>query len=83
MKHLTVTKGLIPCLTLLCGDIATAWAEAGAHEADNSTLFIWIFLGFCALIIVAQLIPAMMLFMGFAKGARKTTQEAVPVRTKG
>lgn len=83
MKHLTVTKGLIPCLVLLCGDIATAWAETGAREADNSSLFVWIFLGFCALIIVAQLVPAVMLFTGFAKGARKGAQETVPARTKG
>jgi len=83
MKHLTVTKGLIPCLALLCADITTAWAEVAAREADNSNLFVWIFLAFCALIIVAQLVPAMMLFMGFAKGARKRIQEAVPARMKG
>jgi hypothetical protein len=80
MKHLTLIKGLIPCLALLCGDIATAWAEGAAREADNSDIFVWIFLAFCALIIVAQLIPAMMLFMGFAKGAGKGIPEAVPAR---
>ena len=82
MKNLKLIKGLIPCLALLCGDIATAWAEGVAREADNSNLFVWIFLGFCALIIVAQLIPAMMLFMGFAKGTRKKIQEAVQSRIK-
>jgi hypothetical protein len=82
MKNLKLIKGLIPCLALLCGDIATAWAEGVARESDNSNLFVWIFLGFCALIIVAQLIPAMMLFMGFAKGTRKKIQEAVPSRIK-
>jgi hypothetical protein len=82
MKHFTFIKGLIPCLALLCGDIATAWAEGVAREADNSNLFVWIFLAFCALIIVAQLVPAMMLFLGFAKGTRKRIQEAVPSRIK-
>ncbi len=82
MKNLQLIKGLIPCLALLCGDIATAWAEGVAREADNSNLFVWIFLAFCALIIVAQLIPAMMLFMGFAKGTRKKIQEVVPSRIK-
>ena len=82
MKKLTLIKGLTPCLALLCGDIATAWAEGAALEADNSNLFVWIFLAFCALIIAAQLVPAMMLFTGFAKGARKRIQEAVPARIK-
>lgn len=82
MKNLTLIKGLIPCVALLCGDIATAWAESAAREADNSNLFVWIFLAFCALIIIAQLVPAIMLFMGFAKGARKGIQEAVPARIK-
>lgn len=82
MKQLTLTKGLVPCVALLCGDIATAWAEGSVRAADNSNLFVWIFLAFCALIIVAQLIPAAMLFMGFAKGTRKRIQEAVPSATK-
>jgi len=46
---------------------------------DNSDLFVWIFLAFCALIIVAQLIPAAMMLMGFAKGVKKETPTAVPV----
>lgn len=82
MKQLTLIKGLIPCLALLCGDIATAWAEGVAREADNSDIFVWIFLAFCALIIIAQLVPAVMLFMGFAKGTRKRIEEAVPARIK-
>jgi hypothetical protein len=81
MKNLTLIKKIIPCLALLCGDITTAWAEGAAHEADNSNIFVWIFLTFCALIIVAQLVPAVMLFMGFAKGAGKKIPETVPART--
>jgi hypothetical protein len=81
MKNLTLIKKMLPCLALLCGDIATAWAEGAAREADNSDIFVWIFLAFCALIIVAQLVPAVMLFMGFAKGAGKRIPEAVPART--
>jgi hypothetical protein len=82
MKKNTLIKGLVPGLALLCGDIATAWAEGAGRESDNSDLFVWIFLVFCALIVVAQLVPAMMLFMGFAKGTRKRIQVAVPSRTE-
>ena len=83
MKNITLTKGLALCFTLLCGDVATLWAaDAAAREADNSNLFVWLFLAFCALIIVAQLIPAVMMLLGFAKGAKKRIPEAVPVTTE-
>lgn len=82
MKQSIGLKGLIPCLALLCGDIATAWAEGMARETDHSDLFVWIFLAFCASIVVAQLVPAVMLFIGFTKGTRKRFQEAVPSRIK-
>jgi hypothetical protein len=77
MKNVTLIGKLALGLTALCGNVATAWAAEGARE-DNSDLFVWIFLAFCALIIVAQLIPAAMMMLGFAKGARKVTPEAVP-----
>ena len=79
MKNNTWKKGLALCSTLLLGDVATIWASDAVREADNSNLFVWIFLVFCALIIVAQLIPAVMMLLGFAKGAKKGIPEAVPV----
>lgn len=78
MKNVTLIGKIALGLTALCGDAATAWAAGGARE-DNSDLFVWIFLAFCALIVVAQLIPAAMMMLGFAKGAKKATPEAVPV----
>jgi hypothetical protein len=81
MKKTTMKKGLALCFTLLFGDVATLWASDAVREADNSNLFVWIFLAFCALIIVAQLIPAVMMLLGFAKGAKKGIPEAVPVTT--
>ena len=65
-------------LTILGGNTATAWAAEVARE-DNSDLFVWIFLAFCALIVVAQLIPAAMMMLGFAKGAKKAAPEALAV----
>ena len=78
MKNLTLTRKLALGMMLVCGDATTTWAAGSARE-DNSDLFVWIFLAFCALIVVAQLIPAAMMLMGFAKGAKKTAPEAVPV----
>lgn len=66
MKGSTLTKGLAAWL----GMTAPALAASGARE-DNSGIFVWIFLGFCALIIVAQLLPAVMMMLGFAKGLSK------------
>lgn len=57
---------------------ATAFAASNLHE-DNSGIFVWLFLGFCALIVVVQVMPAVILMMGFAKGltAKMTRAEAV------
>ena len=46
---------------------ATAFAASGARE-DSSGIFVWVFLGFCALIVVAQVIPAVLLMCGMVKG---------------
>lgn len=81
MKTITLKRGLALYFALLCGDVATLWAADTVREADNSNLFVWIFLAFCALIIVAQLIPAVMMLLGFAKGTKKRIPEAVPVTT--
>ena len=46
---------------------ATAFAATGLSE-DNSGIFVWVFLGFCALIVVAQVSPAVLLMTGMVKG---------------
>lgn len=46
---------------------ATSFAASSLSE-DNSGLFVWIFLGFCALIIAAQMIPAALMLFGIVKG---------------
>jgi len=60
---------------------ATAFAASGARE-DSSGLFVWIFLGFCALIVVAQLIPAVLLMFGMAKGIAAKRETAATVENK-
>jgi hypothetical protein len=57
-------------LMMTLGSTSSAFAASGARE-DNSGLFVWIFLGFCALIVVAQLMPAVLMMLGFAKAMGK------------
>ncbi len=68
------TAKVLNVMAMLLGPTATAFA-AGARE-DNSGIFVWIFLGFCALIVVAQLLPALFVMFGFAKGLKKSEEVA-------
>ena len=58
---------------------ATAFAASGASEEGNG-IFVWIFLGFFAVIVVGQLVPAVMLFTGLVKGI--TTKTVVKAEEK-
>jgi len=63
-------------LATIMGVIApvTAFAASGVSD-EGSGIFVWIFLGFFALIVVGQLVPAVMLITGLVKGivAKKVT----------
>ena len=74
MKNIANVKKIGLGVAAFLGNVAPLWAADAARE-DNSNWFVWIFLAFCALIVVAQLIPAMMMLLGFAKGIKK---EQVP-----
>jgi hypothetical protein len=80
MKKLAIIKRFVMCAGILIGNVTPVWAATG--QEDNSDLFVWIFLGFCALIVVAQLIPATMVLLGLAKGVKKERVQAVPARIK-
>ncbi|HBG06129.1 MAG: hypothetical protein A2075_24460 [Geobacteraceae bacterium GWC2_58_44] len=61
-------------------------ATANAYASSTSKVFvsklgIVIFLGFCALVLVVQLIPAMMTLYGMLKGVSKEHEKA-PSRAK-
>ena len=60
---------------------ATAFAASTVHE-DNSGIFVWLFLGFCALIVVVQVMPAVILMTGFAKGLSAKMTKTVAVTNK-
>jgi hypothetical protein len=78
MKNLTIIKKIVMCAGILIVNVTPVWAATG--KEDNSDLFVWIFLAFCALIVVAQLIPAAMVMLGLAKGVKKERIEAVLVK---
>lgn len=59
-------KSLLQAIALLLAPATTAFAASSRH--DNSGIFVWVFLGFCAIIVVAQLIPAILVLLGIAKG---------------
>jgi hypothetical protein len=52
---------------------ATAFAASGAGD-EGSGIFVWIFLGFFAMIVVGQLVPAIMLMTGLVKGITSKTE---------
>ncbi|RNC68052.1 MAG: hypothetical protein ED859_11515 [Desulfuromonadales bacterium] len=67
-------------LAMVLGSVTTALAASGARE-DNSGIFAWIFLGFCALIIVAQMVPAVLTMIGAAKGVRESFGHKAEVKS--
>jgi len=69
-------KKLIFTTILLSGPAArSAWAAGSPEAAGQGNLLILLFLGFVALIVVAQMVPAMILMMetvsGLARGAAR------------
>ena len=56
--------------TAVAATMATAApAFAAPTYTDNSGLLVWSFLGFCAVIVVAQVLPAAMMMVGMVQGA--------------
>jgi hypothetical protein len=76
MKHITRVK-MIGLIIATFFNAVPLWAATAARE-DNSDLFVWIFLAFCALVVVAQLIPAILMLLGFAKGVKKESTQPAP-----
>ena len=56
--------------------VTAAPAFAAPTYTDNSGLLVWSFLGFCAVIVVAQVMPAVMMMVGMVKGLSTETTEA-------
>lgn len=60
-------KTLRMMATMMAGSASAAYAAAGTPEGETGILT-YFFIGFFALIVVSQLIPAMILFFGLVKG---------------
>lgn len=71
IKNLTLLTA-----TGLCGIPAVAGAAA---REDQSSLVIWAFLGFCALIVALQLLPAIHQWWLALRGSKENEAETQPV----
>lgn len=83
MKHLK-TSIVALTLTLLAAGPALA-AQVDTSRTYSSGLLIGLFLGFCALIVVVQLVPSIMMLVAFiresmAKRQAKPKRQGVGVR---
>lgn len=67
---------------IILSTAAPALAQTG--RKDNSGIFVYVFLGFCALIVVAQAVPAILLMIGMGRAAVKRAKkgEKTPVEVK-
>jgi len=54
---------------------------ASGGRVDNSGIVVWVFLGFCGLIVAAQLIPALLVMFGIVRGVT-SSGEAVKQTSK-
>jgi hypothetical protein len=77
MKNISWVETIGLGIALFWASVTPLWAADAARE-DNSNLFVWIFLAFCAVIVVAQLIPAALMMLGFAKGIKKEPARPAP-----
>lgn len=71
MKTLKLTVTVIGLVLLGTTEL---WAAGGARE-DSSGFFVWAFLGICALIVTAQVVPALFMLFGAAKGIAESIKE--------
>jgi len=69
------TTTRIAAATLTLSTLA-APAFAAASRTDNSGIVVWMFLGFCGLIVAAQLVPALLVMFGFAKAVMAPKEDA-------
>lgn len=61
--------------TLALSLMSVSSAMASGSRVDNSGFFVWVFIGFCALIIISQIIPALLMAMGIIKGVKAKNEK--------
>ena len=78
------TRFLLTALVLMLATASPALA-VDTSKAYNSGILILLFIGFCALIIVAQLVPAVLALLGMTKEAGKRASSkkvAAPAKSR-
>ena len=81
-KHLITTVSSAIAISLLSGTGALASSGAVTNKVFVSGPLILLFLGFCALVVVIQCIPAIVMLYGMIKGAA-SSKEKETVDAKG
>lgn len=69
-------------IATIMGVIAPATAFAASGSGEGSGVFVWIFLGFFAVIVVGQLVPAVMLVAGLVRGITARTGVKADAKTE-
>lgn len=69
----TTMRTILATAILAGATTAPAWAATG--RTDTSGILVWVFLGFCALIIMAQAVPALIMAVLAAKGVAEGLRE--------
>jgi len=79
-----VTRTALMTMAVTTG-LATDLFAASAERVDSSSILIWAFLGMCALIVILQLMPAMMLVFGLVKAffSKEPKEATVHTSAKG
>ncbi len=77
-----VMRNVFWTVGIALGTAAPALAQTGRE--DKSGVFVWAFLGLCALIVAAQLIPAILIMVGTARAVARGIKEAeqMPAESK-
>lgn len=71
---------IMTTLALSLAAVTPAFA-ADTHRVYSSGALVLVFLGFCALVVVAQLIPAIMTLVGMIKGYAENRQTSAEAKT--
>lgn len=72
---MTTTRRAATLTCWLLAGAAPALADTGAR-ADHSGLLVWAFLGLCALIVLAQVVPSVVLLVELTRGAWEARRTA-------
>lgn len=77
-----MARGILATLGALLAAPQVVQAASQTRE-DHSGLVVWAFLGFCALIIVMQLLPALLVSLGIVKGiAQREGKQSEPQKSE-